>query len=246
MLNRDGWADEVFNWITSFDVNRSGQAAIRANASGLPMGDLRAANNHTLAGTATSEGGLKTGDSFPTPASYPGRFPVPVATATADVTAVPGVVYDGVLVQGETAAVIFVTLWEWDNDHSPLVDQYRAMLARNPGPAVVPLMRTRSDQSVMLKTATELGLVRSVFLGTGPFGLGEANSRPIGMIRDPTTRDVRYTFEPRAIVLTYETALAAARNGTIFEIRYVDDPALEGDYSLFFQVITSPSPAKSR
>jgi len=60
------------------------------------------------------------------------------------------------------------------------------------------------------------------------------------MIRDQTTRDVRYTFDPKVIVLTYETGLAAARNGTIFEIGYVDDPALEGDYSLFFQVIASP------
>jgi len=240
MLNRDGWADEVFNWITSFDVNRSGQAATHENVLGLPMGDLRAPNNHILAGTATSEGGLKTGDHFPQPATYPARFPVPVATATADHTAIPGVVYDGVLTQGETAAAIFVTLWEWDNDFSPLIDQYRAMLARNLGPAVVPFIRTRSNQSITVKTGTELGLVRSVFLGTGPFGLGEVNSRPIGMIRDQTTRDVRYTFDPKVIVLTYETGLAAARNGTIFEIGYVDDPALEGDYSLFFQVIASP------
>jgi hypothetical protein len=200
------------------------------------MGDVHR-GAYTLAGTAAGvQGGLKTGDAFPAPHSYEADHPVEVATgATYLRNVIPMDVFDGVLVQRANAAFIVASVWEWDNAGAELFDQYlRGMSGPGLARSVARTIADPAAQAPLVKSWRDLGLPLGITLGDGPLGFGEVGTRPIGMTR---MLEDRYVFNPRALILTYDGALRAARAGTTIEVRYVDDPRLEGDYSIFFRVV---------
>lgn len=104
-------------------------------------------------------------------------------------------------------------------------------------PQLIPQVNSYESMRIILKTGSELRMNRRVQMGFGPIGRGVPNSRPIGM-RTGLVED-GFAFEPQAIILTFENAQHLANSRTPFEVRYVDSPALEGDYTLFFEITYS-------
>jgi hypothetical protein len=61
-----------------------------------------------------------------------------------------------------------------------------------------------------------------------------------------TRRDANtYQFDPTVVILTYEAAAMISRTDFghgpgVFELRFLDDRDLEGDYTVFMQVKRMP------
>lgn len=215
-LERDGAGDEVFLREDSFKINAAGSVAVLSREGSGSRGSII----H-----------VRTGDSAPSDRPETGamRF-----------------FYEGEIVQGQTAVVLFPVLWEWDSDteSQALGDKFVAM-ATDPrleryvsrfitGPAGTHL-------TDFIKRGSEIGLPLGVTLGHGPLGLGEVGNRPIGMARSGD----RYVFDPQVLILTYEAADLISRSDFghgpgIFEMRLKDDSDLQGDYTLFLQVKRLP------
>jgi hypothetical protein len=241
IFEHDGAGDEVFSYVSSFVVDSSGSVVWQArNRAGQRIGDTNR-GNAIQGGGASDTGGFDSQNVFPDRRSYAAQHAVEVASGSNDTAAIPGVVFDGVIAQRRNAAVVFVSLWEWDDDDSPLYQDYVLMLANAPFaqaiPQLIPQVNSYESMRIILKTGSELRMNRRVQMGFGPIGRGVPNSRPIGM-RTGLVED-GFAFEPQAIILTFENAQHLANSRTPFEVRYVDSPALEGDYTLFFEVTYS-------
>jgi hypothetical protein len=94
--------------------------------------------------------------------------------------------------------------------------------------------------SQALKGGASMGLgevADRVFISTGFLGLGDPKDRPIGMVK----RGNSYSFVPKVLVLTFETADAIARTTGpygpgVVKVDYEDDRDLQGHYELYLQV----------
>jgi hypothetical protein len=225
-LELDGSGDEIFIRDADFIIDATGHV-----------------NNYSFGGSGTRSTIIHShsGDSFPSGA--------PVDDARLTLSAgIPHFYYQGEIVQGEKALVLFPVLWEWDSDNEAprflgdqfltmardrhLVDYVTRFLSSSPG----------TSPGDFIKTGSEIGLPLGVTLSHGPLGLGEPGNRPIGMIR----RDAEsYVFDPKVLILTYQAADLISRTDFghgpgIFEMRFQDDHDLEGDYTLFLQVKRLP------
>jgi hypothetical protein len=243
-LERDGVGDEVFLvHPAAFLVDSSGNQLRRSLGSFGPVfGQLNSSRPGSIqAGGATATGGLVSGDSYPGGAPWIGGGLTPTVG-----DAFPHVFYEGVIYSGLTVLVVFPSLWEWDAGADSLLAVYQdtfasPQLSQN----LVGYLRNApytSDLSNYIRPASEIGVPARVSIGDGPLGLGEVNSRPIGMVWSRG----RYLFDSRAVVLTYEMADRFAQNDLfgkgngVVEVRYADDHRLEGRYTLYLKVERLP------
>jgi hypothetical protein len=190
------------------------------------------------AGTASSTGGLATGNSFPAAEPWAGGSR---ETGPA--------IYNADLIQGRTAGVIIPAIFESDRASS-LRETYNVAV-RNARPVIQSSLAALLRGSA-LRTAAQF-LVRGESVGLGGLAstlshgasfTGERVDRPIGM--RPPPGGSNFTFVPQALVLTYESAELIARSDLfgrgrgVVEIRYTDDSRLRGDYSLYLLVERVP------
>lgn len=215
-LERDGAGDEAFLRENSFKIDSAGAVATLSREG---------------TGSRGSTVSVHTSDSVPRGSPADGSLRL---------------FYEGEIARGEAAVVLFPVVWEWDGDAEPqsLGDKFAEMatdprLARYVSRFIVAPPGARLEDYI--KRGSEIGLPLNVTLGHGPLGLGEVGNRPVGMTRSGD----RYVFDPQVLILTYDAADMISRTDFghglgIFEMRFVDDPDLQGDYTLFLQVKRLP------
>ena len=204
----DGPGDEVFLAPHVVVVDRSGATSEFSSFSHGPV-----------------FGGIRTGRLFPT--STP-----EVLSSTPVGLGFPGVLFEGELVEGQTAVAITPALWEWDGTGSQLGAFFGLSSAANSGIA-----------SVVVPAMTGPMPARLGGLGTGldglinvPIALEGAGNRPIGI----TVTGGTASYAPQFLLLTFEGADSAAAGasfgGDTFAIRFLDPSTHEGDYTVFLKV----------
>ncbi len=193
-------------------------------------------DNPVRGGTAYENGGLQTGDGFPTQTTPWLRT---LTRSTAPMTIPPTLYFEGEIVQNTDAMWIAPNIWDiegWEN--LDLVGEAIRSLRRD-----LPALRTsvariiRSPQPLALSSfllpGSSVGLNNTMSLA-----FGSPQNRPIGI--QPIGGD-RFGFTPQVLVLTYESAEYMSRTSFgfgrgIVPVRYVDSREFGGDYTLYFQV----------
>lgn len=222
--------------------DHSVRVARRERFSTAVMGDSHGPRNppRVRAGSASPEGGLRSGDHFP--ASTPwNRAGVPRRDQ------LPLLLWEGELVDGANAVAILPAVWEWDgpDELERRWQQLADQTLRLPWPY------EGADRGAAELRNRSPFLERDVWQ---PEHAGRADlllhrhrgdgNRPVGIV--PAGDGFRYT--PPLLQLTYSRAAALAR-GTptpygrgIMEIRLAEPRShnLDGDYTLYLQVEEIP------
>lgn len=247
-LRTDGVGDEVFlNSPTFLRFNsRGGVITSAVGGFGPVFGERRRPDEpgRIQAGNATPQGGLQTGNSFPS--NEPWR-----REAFSTGLVFPHALYEGALAPGELLVVI-PSLWEWDNADNTLnnrnpTEDYLTMIRDFRSRISSQMSREGYDGFVrrvlsgggvpVIKTFSDIGTPLDLQIELGPFSPG---NRPIGMRlqRGHTDRPV---FDPQVLFLTADAAEYMSRNNAfrlgagVMPLRYRDDVDLEGDYTIYIQ-----------
>ena len=194
-------------------------------------------SNPVQGGSASPNGGLQTGDGFPTQAT-PWQRTVPNSTG-APGTIPPTLYFENELVQNTNAAVIIPNIWSIDgNEGLNLRESYFRELVRSRpevGAAVISMIShpARLELDNFLRPGSAMGIRNTMSLG-----YGFPQDRPIGM---QSIGRNQFGFTPQVLVLTYESADYISRTSFgfgrgIIPVRYADDSSLAADYTLYFQV----------
>jgi hypothetical protein len=230
----DGKRDEIFIATKVVVVNARGSVLSQSEPVSKVMGDINGQNGRVKAGSASSRGGLRTGDSFPTN--------TPWAISTAPSTSrnyPPFKLWEGDLRRGENVCVIAPSLWEDDNSGPIMNDWVRwgSTLATRLGPQASKLAATNPTAQAIV-TGTQLGL--GIALSAVDSGvIGSSGDRPIGMV---AAGNNRYTFDPQVLRLTYDiaehliTQEPAGKGRGVLALRYLDNVRLQGDYIAYLKV----------
>jgi hypothetical protein len=227
-LQLDGKGDEAYAAFMSFQFNLT---------TGRQVGDFQArltpvfgesnfqAGSNARAGSASSTGGLVTGDVV-LPGDPTQRFGRQVSDYS-----LPFLIWRGQLIAGQDAVLILSTMWESDGNYDAYLQWHRDEVGALP--------RTWADPMVMqaLK-AKQLALVMPTNGGLSTVSVFKQD-RPIGLQRS----GLLLTLPRWAIVLTREmldNAFAAAGGASIvkLQIPFVDAPGpdLQGSYVLYIDV----------
>lgn len=253
MLQRDGKGDEVFGAFMMFHINRaSSQVLDRDLRHTLVHGDVNGQSGRVQAGTASSMGGLVTGDFFPAVTDPSQRY-----GAQPTDTQFPFLVWQGTLTDQQDAVIIFPTLWEWDGNSQGYDQWYSNEMTQAPNILTDPVVR----QSLSSPTIQLIAPAGSTGVAGGPaISVGQvvamANldlqavllagsfDRPIGVMGLSTAPKL----PRRAIVLTREKiettlGLKPSASSGIMAVALVDAPwipDLQGSYVLYLQVERIP------
>jgi hypothetical protein len=211
LLELDGPGDEVYQAPFVVIVERGGPTIFSIGAHGPIFG------------------GIHTGTGFPTATpSILASDPVGLG--------IPGILFEGELVEGERAVAIAPALWEYDGPNTQLLNFWAACsIARDRIAGVtIPIMTGAFPARYGgLGTALD-GLITTEVAREGDL------DRPIGIDITGGTA----TFSPKFILLTYEGAMARVRaasfRGDVFAIGYSDPESHQGNYTLFVKVEQVP------
>ncbi len=239
-FNWDGKADEVFIAVGYKKSNRAGTILESREPDQTPiMGDTWNLANRVQAGSAWGErGGIVSGDAFPTRAPW-----LRSQEPQVDRNWPPYKVWEGDLTQGDDVVFITPTIWEWDPGQdfwTGLIDWFRKT-DDNFGKRAKEVFGGRWPAIGWVFDAVSLG-IQTVATIPGMWSVGgKSMSRPIGCQRKPGDPD-GVLFNPQTLVLTYDLAerlLSENPHGKgngVLSFRYIDDPFLRGDYTLYLQV----------
>ena len=249
-LQLDGKRDEVYiaAEVALADKDRKvlepGAAIVQSKVFG-DVGGANAHNGRIRAGSASPQGGLQAGDSYPqTPWARQGE-PTP--------DALPLAIWQGELTEGANAVLVTPTLWEYDapdlragfqawahwsqETTSALAGspEFMALLAKIVGP----------EAPAILGAMAPVQTVEVGFLDA----LGKMGDRPIGttVTTDPKTGKSVYTFAPTTVVLNYDTAerllsqnVGGKGPGVVALPFRENDTKLGGSYTLYLLVERMP------
>jgi hypothetical protein len=264
----DGKGDEVFIMSQTYLSDAGGSMATLPLNKSKYMGDA-ISPDRILAGTAepnlwerlrpwgvSKVGGLRTGDSFPSAAPWQRN-----SDFTTD--SVPMVLWEGSLASGQNTALVAPTIWEHDSynpfggipnpipaiiDKIPLGNEIKEALnlveSFLSGGAVPPSLV--ADQSALFKSGREL-LGENVLGANVVMRSDEPNKnqrdRPIGM---KSAGGNLVGFDPKVLPLSYELAdklsktNLSGKGAGVISLRYADDSAFAGDYTLHLKVEQVP------
>jgi hypothetical protein len=197
VLDLDGKGDEIYGGFSMFHVNRiNGQILDQDLRRTKVHGQVIEGTDRVAAGSATANGGLVGGDSYPSTQSAP-----------ASDQAFPFRVWDGTLTNKQDALVLLPTLWESDNDDSNFEDWFLSEKA-----ALPVFWWDATLQSALTGLEFEVVTTNTFATGFGFAGLLPATSKdhPIGL----TLRPTGFELQRRAIVLTREILEAALTPST--------------------------------
>ncbi len=249
-LGLDGTFDEIRLMSTYFLINSSGAVVSQSSFKSKVICDGKFVDPDNL-GTLTfpERRGLKAGDDFP--AGSPAKLSLSARELEFHLSSPPVLLFEGLLSQGSRGVVIIPSIWEMDGSPElrTIYSEYLSSQARFMGSHVAEMITDyrfygpRSGDFPVrqaLKGGASMGLgemAERVFIGTGILGLGDPKDRPIGMVKSGN----HYTFVPKVLVLTFETADAIARTtgpygSGVVKVYYEDDPDLAGQYELYLQV----------
>jgi hypothetical protein len=235
-LEWDGKRDEVYLSATVHRASRDGTVEwYRNTAPSAVLGDTNNQNGRVQAGSASSRGGLRTGDRFPTGTPW-------VRDQEPDLRRnwPPYTLWEGELTDGQDAVLITPAVNEWDPGQSAWDGwlAWASQQAKKLGPEIAKLVGGPLPSAIV--KGLDLGL--DLFMGLQESGvLGRSADRPIGMTRDPGDPK-KFVFNPQVLTLNFQTAerLVAeqpvGRGLGVLGFDYADDPYLRGHYVLWVQV----------
>lgn len=230
-LEVDGKGDEVF-LSTRIVYRVRGKKTSNDEFATPTLGDTNGYANRIQAGSASPLGGIRNGDTFPSPLNKRAR-------PKDDAEVPPLELWSDRLVQRTTAVVITPTIWE----HDGAGDVFGGWLAA--GKKVLPKVAAAADKAISGKSSggitnwTQLGLsVLTVVWDVA----GKPGDRPIGT----TKLRGKNRFNPKSIVLTFQSAqrLANRRIGGVkglIALQYRDHPDYWGNYTLWLRVEKVPN-----
>ena len=234
-LQVDGKRDEIFFTSEVSVVDKLNNTQVPSNMRSLTFGDINGFPYRVQAGSASSQGGIQTGDQIFGSSPW-------LRTGALQPNKLPMTLWEGDLIDGQNSAAIMVSVWEYDGGQ----DVYNSWLtwANNTAntlkgsTAFTNLIGAKGTQILEL---TQLGIGAALSLSDSGI-VGNAFDRPIGFVSTGTTT---YTFSPKLVPLNYNTAEAFLANDFgmgkgIFAIRYVDAAKFAGDYTLYLQVERVP------
>jgi hypothetical protein len=238
LLERDGKRDEAQISVLTTVLDKDGKLIGVPSEKTTPiMGDTYRLANRVQAGSASSLGGLRTGDSFP-------AEPMPWLPATPTSPArdyPPYVIWEGDLPDdGSRSVLITPTILEYDFGTDfwvqalgvlKQIDDEFGKKAKAAFGGAFPVAAPVFDMvSVGIQTAAAL-----------PRFLGNPGTRPIGMTPAPEDSS-KYIYRPKMLALDAKTAAEiAAMNYLpgkpgVFSVPYQDVGLGDGRYELFIQV----------
>jgi hypothetical protein len=232
-LQIDGKGDEVFfaAYVASYD-RANPAATVGRMVRSVTYGDVNGYTDRILAGTASAQGGIVSTNNVPNVSTPWLRQDLPRADQ------LPLLLWEGELVQGQSVVIVTPAVWEKDFDGSyyntwaAKSDEYhRALMAKDGYAAWTTYARL--DPIAFPQDPAYYA-----------WTLHTALDRPVGMKMDL----VKFWFEPRGVVLTYDGIEAAFKAGTstgarapgVVEVPFRDWDNGKGDYSLFLQVERLP------
>jgi hypothetical protein len=193
VLDLDGKGDEIYGGFSMFHVNRvNGQVLDQDLRRTKVHGQVIGGTDRVAAGSATPNGGLATGDGYPSASS---------SAPSGDQT-FPFLVWDGTLTNNQDALVLLPSLWESDNDD----ENFDAWFLSEKN--ALPVFWWDADLRTAL-TTLGLNVVTTDTFATG-FGFAgllplTSKDRPVGL----TLQSTGFSLRRRAIVLTREILEAA-------------------------------------
>lgn len=266
ILEVDGKGDEIFaGGVTQYFNAVTGERTGTAQRSwSLRAGDINSDDARwgmrVRAGSKPGGfGGIQSGDQFP--AIEPWKRQAPVDKKT-----FPLLLTEGVLVKGETAAMIVPSIWEYDgtteeeqqlNNFASTFAQVSVFFATNvpfallTGGASIPFVTIANAAAFNEikqyrggQPADNLPLFARLNYNLPEFNVivnktlfGDAKDRPIGM----EDKGKYFDYSPLGIYLTYENANAIRFSDYgyglgILPVRFKDPADMQGDYTLYLQV----------
>ena len=228
-------ANPVLYDLVTFRNQLPAESRVIGDTNGFPE-RVRGGSGHSIVG---GNGGFHEGDTFPSGGRPWER------TSTPNRDHPPLLIWEGELVSGRDALMIIPSIWEWDSPvhlNREIENYYTGALA--PAYANADLV-SEIRRRITTGGGTGTGLISSrrqfdrVRMAKATAGAG---SRPIGMV----DRGEYFVFEPKILVLTYETARRFATSNPesfgrgVIQLVFRDDTTLRGSYSLYIQVEQLP------
>jgi hypothetical protein len=176
-LNWDGKHDEVQISTSCKYVDKNGQVIYKVEKTSPVMGDTNGFVGRVQAGSASSQGGIVSGDSFPSASPWirSGTFPNPV-------DAPPFIAWEGDLDKDEHVVFITPTIWEWDPGQSNWTGwlQWQVNTDTQFGQKAKEIVAGKWPMAGSVFDAVSLGIQTIGTLQSGGV-LGNSGIRPIGM-----------------------------------------------------------------
>lgn len=235
-LNVDGWGDEVYVNTDVRVIDQAGAVLVRSEKSTAVMGDTNGFSARVRAGSASQNGGLRTGDSFPVDPPYQRQEGLQLNRP-------PTLLWAGNLSDSE-AVTITPVIWEWDGG-GDLFNSWGQSLVTN-GPAIAAAIANVIALFNGAPPVAGNAIQSSLSTGLPPLFrllqdiIGVARDRPIGMVRE----NGNFVFRPQSVVMNNRVGQLVVQNDFgyglgVIGISYVDDPQLRGNYMLFLRVLTT-------
>lgn len=219
----DGKDDELFfDWMVR-GVDAAGSTFFEVHQRTPVFGDVNRQPGRIRAGSASPQGGLRSGDR------------IQLAQR----------VFRGELAAGQTALVVVPSVWEHDGSPSLLQGWLDAVSGAAAEVAtLVQTIATTAGRPAIASIAEAAGLTLPTIVDQLERVVGRAESRPIGMEME----DGELVFNPVALALNLDNArfLANADFGEGFgvvAITFRDAPELRGECKLLLQVREEATPA---
>ncbi len=230
----DGKGDEVFI-STAVTKTSAGTTVYRAESQTPVIGDTFKQPGRVQAGSRSSRGGLRTGDSFPT--DTPWIRDLSALSASRDYP--PFVVWEG-KVGPEDVVFINPAIFEWDPGQSFVegVFHWHKETDDKFGQKAKEIFSGRWPAVGWIFDAVSLGIQTADTLFTANGLMGQSQSRPIG----GTIEGNQLQYVPRVVMLSYTNLPQLAeespsgRGRGVLMIPFQDPPKLRGHYELWLQV----------
>lgn len=247
-LQVDGKRDEVYLRADSRLVNKNGQTSGQDEYSSAVMGDTNGYPARVKAGSASSMGGLRTGDSFPSETPWLRSGSITNDPVREGQQILPPLTAGTVeLIDGQNGFVVTPSVWEWDGGRS-LFNNFVDVMAKNaPSASRLATLIAGTDQAgadrIYDDLEKSLPAVKNIIDGT----VGVAEDRPIGMADSGDN----YLFKPKSLFLNYDIAdeiskTTFSHGKGVLALEYQDSQRIGGGrYALYLQVervADSPTP----
>lgn len=231
----DGAGDEIFFYTRTFNISvrpDGGQDTTSDFVQSLTYGDTGNQYQRQRAGTATANGGIKFGDSYP---ATPEKRSTDPHSQT-----IPQLVWQGTIDRFQNGVIIVPMIWEADG-----LTRYIGGF-QNLELDATPFTFARSIRDPRIKDETALGFAfradfdRAGELTQSVYG-NPVSDAPIG----ERETGGGYRFKAQALFLTYDEALRLANlnrtTGKALPITYTSDPrAGGGSYTIWIQIEQLP------
>ncbi len=237
----DGKRDEVFLRHDTRVVDAAGATRAKNEDATPVLGDTNGFPARIKAGSASSLGGLMTGDGFPSTTPWIRANPLTNDPPVAGQEVYPPMVlYQGRIIKGETGVMVTPSVWEWDGGKS-LYNKFLDTVGTNGADAskLVTLIKgTDPKLAEYIHKSLDAGLPAARNILTDLTGVAE--DRPVGMETVPDKSDL--VFHPQSLLLTNEiadmlTKTQLSHGVGVIAINYQDTQVIGGGrYTVYLQV----------